>query len=156
MRITAILALVILSGAVSERLKAQGVSAGYVFAGGTFGSIEGAGRFGAGLDFHVAPHLDLGGEIGLIDKTNVGLVASGDVTYHFSRRRAGWDPFLTGGVSGARIYGLSGAYVNLGAGANYWVAHRIALRGEFKGYAFGQSLGGFTELRFGIAFRPAE
>jgi hypothetical protein len=130
------------------------VDSGFVYAGGTFGDISGAGRFGVGLDFHLAPLFDLGGEVGFIAKSNVGILGSGNLTFHFVRRREGWDPFLVGGVSAARFAGLSGLYVNLGAGTNYWVARRFALRGEFKGYAGGQDLGGFTELRFGVSFRP--
>jgi hypothetical protein len=59
-----------------------------------------------------------------------------------------------GGISAARISGTSGLYVNLGAGVNYWLSRRWALRGEFKGYPGGQDLGGFAELRFGATFRP--
>jgi hypothetical protein len=155
MRGIAALALAVFSQATVERLNAaENVTSGFVYAGGTFGSIPGAGRFGIGVDFRLAPQFDLGCEVGLIAKTDVGILGSGNLTYHFIRRRAGWDPFLVGGVSGARFGGVNGLYVNLGAGTNYWVAGRWALRGEFKGYAGGQDLGGFSELRFGVTFRP--
>ena len=103
-------------------LTAQTVTTGYVYAGPTFGKhLDGAGRFGIGLDFSLAPHIDLGGEIGTIHKHDVGILASGNLTYHFSSgrsraRRQEWDPFLVGGVTGARISGIGGFYVNLGAG----------------------------------------
>lgn len=138
-------------------LRAQSVDSGFVYGGVTFGkNLEGAGRFGAGLDFHLTNQLDLGGELGTIHKKDVGVLASGNLTYHFtgSRRREEWDPFLVGGISGARISGVGGLYLNLGAGLNYWVGSRWALRGEFKGYPGGQDLGGFAELRFGVTFRP--
>jgi hypothetical protein len=139
-------------------LAAQNVTSGFVYGGATFGKrLDGAGRFGIGLDFRLTPHLDLGGEIGTIHKHDVGILASGNLTYHFTRgrgRREEWDPFLTGGVSAARISGVSGLYANLGAGVNYWVSRRWALRGEFKGYPGGQDLGGFAEFRFGVTFRP--
>jgi hypothetical protein len=139
-------------------LAAQNVTSGFVYGGATFGKrLDGAGRFGIGLDFRLTPHLDLGGEIGTIHKHDVGILASGNLTYHFTRgrgRREEWDPFLTGGVSAARISGVSGLYANLGAGVNYWVSRRWALRGEFKGYPGGQDLGGFAGFRFGVTFRP--
>lgn len=64
------------------------------------------------------------------------------------------DPFLTGGVSGARISGVGGLYVNLSAGVNYWFRPHLAFRGEFKGYPGGQDLRGFAEFRFRVTFRP--
>jgi hypothetical protein len=137
---------------------AQSLSEGFVYGGVTFGKhLEGAGRFGVGLDFGLTPHLELGGEIGTIHKHDVGVLASGNLSYHFnrsSRRRDEWDPFLVGGLSGARISGTSGFYLNLGAGVNYWFSPRWAFRGEFKGYPGGQDLGGFAEFRFGVTFRP--
>ena len=139
-------------------LAAQTVTTGFVYGGVTFGKhLEGAGRFGVGLDFRLSPHFDLGGEIGTIHKHDVGILGSGNPSYHFTRargRREEWDPFLVGGISAARISGNSGLYVNLGAGVNYWMSRRWALRGEFKGYPGGQDLGGFAELRFGVTFRP--
>jgi hypothetical protein len=139
-------------------LAAQSVTTGFVYGGVTFGKhLEGAGRFGIGLDFRLSPHFDLGGEIGTIHKHDVGILGSGNLTYHFTQargRREEWDPFLVGGISAARISGTSGLYVNLGAGVNYWLSRRWALRGEFKGYPGGQDLGGFAELRFGVTFRP--
>lgn len=149
--IAAILFCVPLPGA------AQNVSSAFAYGGVTAGKhLDGAGRFGFGLDFGLTPHLDLGGEIGTIHKHDVGILASGNLTYHFNRtrRREEWDPFLVGGVSGARISGTSGLYLNLGVGVNYWFSPRFAFRGEFKGYPGGQDLGGFAEFRFGVTFRP--
>jgi hypothetical protein len=139
-------------------LTAQTLTTGFVYGGATFGKrLDGAGRFGIGLDFRLSPHIDLGGEVGSIHKNDVGILGSGNLTYHFTRgrgRREEWDPFLVGGVSAARIAGVSGLYANLGAGLNYWLGRRWALRGEFKGYPGGLDLGGFAELRFGVTFRP--
>jgi hypothetical protein len=139
--------------------KAASPSTGFVYGGVTFGDrVDGAGRFGAGLDFNLTPRVTLGGELGTIHKNDVGLLISGNLSYHFNgpirRRRDEWDPFLVGGVSGARISGVGGVYLNLGVGTNYWVSPRWALRGEFKGYPGGQDLRGFAEFRFGITFRP--
>lgn len=156
-RTALVLLLSVWSQAAMGRLNAQTLSSGFVYGGATFGKrLDGAGRFGVGLDFDLTPHLDLGGEIGTIHKRDVGILASGNLTYHFtrSRRRQEWDPFLVGGVSGARISGTGGLYLNLGAGVNYWLGRRWALRGEFKGYPGGQDLGGFAEFRFGVTFRP--
>ncbi len=147
-------ALAVVFQAAVGRLNAQAVTSGFVYAGGTFGSIDGAGRFGVGVDFRLAPHFDLGGELGLIAKHDVGALGSGNLTFHFIGRREGFDPFLVGGVSAARLAGTSGLYMNLGIGTNYWMSRKVALRGEFKGYAGGQDLGGFSELRFGVTFRP--
>ena len=148
----------LLFGAGSARLNAQTLNSGYVFGGVTFGNrLDGAGRFGMGLDFDLASRLDLGGEIGLIAKNNGGVLGSANLSYHFTphgRRHEAWDPFLVGGFSAAHLNGTSGVYLNLGAGVNYWWSERFALRGEFKGYAGGQDLGGFGEFRFGVTFRP--
>ena len=157
-RMAVVPALILLSVASADRLNAQTVSSGFVYGGATFGKrLDGAGRFGVGVDFRVAPQFDLGVEIGTIHKKDVGVLASGNLTYHFSRpsrSREEWDPFLSGGVSGARISGVGGLYLNLGAGVNYWLWRRFALRVEFKGYPGGQDLGGFAEFRFGVTFRP--
>ena len=151
------LVLIAFSGA-AWRLNAQTPSTGFVYGGVTFGErLDGAGRFGVGLDFPLSSQFSLGGEIGTIHKHDVGVLASGNLTYHFNRqrrRRDEWDPFLVGGISGARISGVGGLYLNLGVGTNYWFSPRWALRGEFKGYPGGQDLGGFAELRFGVTFRP--
>ena len=157
-RIMVALALIVVSETTVGRLSAQTLSSGFVYGGVTFGKrLDGAGRFGVGLDFHLTPQFDLGGEIGTIHKKDVGMLASGDLAYHFTRPRGRgeeWDPFLVGGISGARISGVGGLYLNLGVGTNYWFSPRWALRGEFKGYPGGQDLGGFAELRFGVTFRP--
>ncbi len=153
-----LLAFLLFSGPTAGTMHAQVLNSGFVFGGATFGSrpLDGAGRFGMGLDFNLAPHFELGGEVGSIFKSDVGILGSANLSYHFnaSRRHEMWDPFLVAGVSAARFAGAGGAWVNLGAGLNYWLTRRVALRGEFKGYAGGQDLGGFGELRFGITFRP--
>jgi hypothetical protein len=152
-----LVSLAFFGGAAGSRLNAQTLGTGFVYGGVAFsGGLDGAGRFGFGLDLHLTPKIDLGGEIGTIHKHDVGILASGNLTYHFTRprRRNQWDPFLVGGISGARISRTSGLYLNLGGGVNYWVGPRWALRGEFKGYPGGQDLGGFAELRFGVTFRP--
>ena len=154
-RVFALLAVVAAGPGWLGRLHAEGVTSGYVYAGDTFGHrIDGAGRFGFGFDFSVAPHFDVGAEIGTIVKSDVGIMGSGNVSYHFDRPRRGeqWDPFLVMGLSAAHFAGSSGLYVNLGGGVNYWVSRRWALRGEFKAYPGGQDLGGFGEFRFGVAF----
>lgn len=157
-RIMAALLLMLLSGTVVQRLSAQTLDSAFVYGGVTFGKrLDGAGRFGVGLDFRLTPHFNLGAELGTIHKNDVGILGSGNLTYHFTRprgRREAWDPFLVGGFSGARISGVGGLYINLGAGVNYWMGRRWALRGEFKAYPGGQDLGGFSELRFGVTFRP--
>jgi hypothetical protein len=152
------LTIVLFALPAMQVVHAQTLSSGYVFAGATFGSqpMNGAGRFGMGLDFRLTSHFDLGGEIGTIFKNDVGVLGSANLSYHFTRpqRHERWDPFLVIGVSAARFAGSGGAWMNLGAGVNYWLTHRAALRGEFKGYAGGQDLGGFGEFRFGVTFRP--
>jgi hypothetical protein len=151
------LAIILCSDKVVGRLAAQDVTSGFVYGGVTTGKhLDGAGRFGVGVDFNLAPHFDVGGEIGTIHKNDVGVLASGNLSYHFTRprRREELDPFLTIGLSGARISGTSGFYLNLGGGVNYWFTSRVAFRGEFKGYPGGQDLGGFAEFRFGVTFRP--
>lgn len=139
-------------------LRAQSLSSGFVYVGPIFGSrpLDGGGHFGIGLDFHLAPQFELGGEAGTIFKNDVGILGSANLSYHLTRarRHEEWDPFLVGGVSAGRFAGTGGVWINLGAGLNYWLSRRSALRGEFKGYAGGQDLGGFGEFRFGVTFRP--
>jgi hypothetical protein len=156
-RIVLVGAITIIAHPLVRPLSGQTVTDGFVYGGVAFGKrIDDAGRFGVGLNFHLAPQFDLGGELGTIHKKDVGILGSANLSYHFNRprQREEWDPFLVGGVSAARISGTGGLYLNLGAGANYWLARRWALRGEFKGYPGGQDLGGFAELRFGVTFRP--
>ncbi len=114
--------------------------------------LDGAGHVGGGLDSRLAP-VDLGGEIGALFKNDVGILASANLDLHFSTREHGWDPFATAGVSGARISGTGGFYFNLGGRVDYCVTDHWALRGEFKAYPGGLSLGSFAELRFGVTFR---
>jgi hypothetical protein len=155
-RVVVLLAVLLLGGPIARTLSAQTLSSGFVFAGATFGShpMNGTGRFGVGLDFRLAPHFDLGGEVGTIIKNDVGMLGSANLSYHFNRQHEDWDPFLVVGVSAGRFAGSGGAWMNLGGGVNYWFSRRAALRGEFKGYAGGQDLGGFGEFRFGVTFRP--
>jgi hypothetical protein len=152
------LTVLLFGGPAARFLHAQTLSSGFAFAGATFGShpLDGAGRFGVGLDAHLASQFDLGGEVGMIFKHDAGVLGSANLSYHFtrSRRHEEWDPFLVAGVSAARFAGTGGAWINLGGGVNYWFSRRAALRGEFKGYAGGQDLGGFGEFRFGVTFRP--
>jgi hypothetical protein len=94
-------------------LAAAQVTTGYVYAGPAFGGhLDGAGRFGVGLDFRLASQFDLGGELGTIFKnSNVGILGSGNLTYHFvrARRREAWDPFLVGGVTAPTSPALEGS-----------------------------------------------
>ncbi len=155
LRLSRVALLIFAAGALCQ-MPAQDLSAGYIFGGATFGKIDGAGRFGGGLDFRVKPRLDMGVEVGTIHKHDVGILGSGNLTFHFNPRSRGrdeWDPFFVGGVSAARLSGVSGLYVNLGAGVNYWMDRNWGLRAEFKGYPGGQDLGGFAEIRFGLVFR---
>ena len=157
-RILLLAVIVVIGQPLVGPLTGQTLSTGFVYGGVAFGKrIDDAGRFGVGLDFHLAPQVDLGAELGTIHNNDVGILASANLSYHFtrlSRRKEEWDPFLVGGVSAARISGTGGLYLNLGAGVNYWLSRRWALRGEFKGYPGGQDLGGFAELRFGVTLRP--
>src|SRR5215472_3437214 len=100
-----------LSGAGAKRLSGQTINSGFVYGGVAFGNrLEGAGRFGVGLDFGLTSKLDLGGELGLIAKSNVGVLGSASVSYHFTpdeRRRSEWDPFLVGGFTAAHLHSAS-------------------------------------------------
>jgi len=146
MRTIAWIAL-ILCGAAAGRLDAQTPTTAYVIGGGTLS--------GMGLDVPAGHRVTIGGEVGFIAKdSNVGPVISGNLAYHLAGMRHGFDPFLVGGLTGVHVFGLTGMYLNLGAGFNYWFAPRFAFRTEFKGYAGGQDLGGFTEIRVGLTFRP--
>lgn len=135
----------------------QAQSHGYGFAGATIGDrpLSGAFRYGIGGGWAVAPHVTIGGEVGGLrgDGTN-GAVLSGNVGVHFRRRvDTGLDPFVTGGITGARAGGENGVWGNIGGGVNYWCRPRLGFRGEFRGYPGGQDLNSFSEFRFGISFR---
>lgn len=80
------LSLIVYSGAAVSRLNGQTIDTGFVYGGAAFENrLDGAGRFGAGLDFRLAPQFDLGGELGAIFKNDVGILASANLTYHFTR-----------------------------------------------------------------------
>jgi hypothetical protein len=123
-RVVLLLAVLLFGGPAAMALRAQTLTTGFVFAGATFGShpMDGTGRFGVGLDFQLAPHFDLGGEVGTIIKNDVGMLGSANLSYHFSRsgQHEDWDPFLVAGVSAGRFAGNGGAWMNLGGGVNYW------------------------------------
>ena len=129
-------------------------SYGYGFIGGAFGGhggLDGAFRYGIGGEARLAPLVTAGGEIGGISQNGTGVLASGNVSVHIPAPRA-IDPFVTGGFSVGHK-GETGLWVNLGGGVNYWFQHRLGVRGEFRGYPGGYHLSGFSEFRFGIAFR---
>jgi hypothetical protein len=131
-------------------------SHGYGFAGATIGdkSLQSAFRYGIGGGWAVAPHVTAGGEIGGIQKDGSGVIVSGNVGVHFRRRvETGFDPFVTGGITGGRLGGETGVYGNIGGGFNYWFRPRVGFRGEFRGYPGGKDLNNFSEFRFGISFR---
>ncbi len=131
-------------------------SFGYGFIGGTFagsrGGVGGAFRYGIGGEGQIAPHFNLGGEIGGLSKNGTGVVGSGNVSFHVPFQST-VDPFVTGGVSIARKAGETGLYVNLGGGVNYWLRDRLGVRAEFRGYPGGYDLNSFAEFRIGIVFR---
>ncbi|MBI1352729.1 MAG: hypothetical protein GC160_00175 [Acidobacteria bacterium] len=134
----------------------QAQSHGYGFVGSTIGDapLDGAFRYGLGAAWAVFPHVTFGGEIGRVKSNGGGLIASGNVGVHLRRRAAsGFDPFVTGGLTGAKVYGETAAWTNVGGGVNYWFQSHLALRGEFRTYRGGSDRNGFSELRFGISIR---
>ncbi|MEN6537161.1 MAG: hypothetical protein ABFD60_07215 [Bryobacteraceae bacterium] len=131
---------------------------GYGFAGIGIGDDmpgNGALRYGLGGNWAVIPNLTLGGELGGYHKdSRGGIIASGNVGIHFrGTAPTGLDPFVTGGITGARIGDeRSGRYANLGGGLNYWFRPRVGFRVEFRGYLAGSGVESFSEIRFGLAF----
>jgi hypothetical protein len=132
---------------------------GYGFVGGMFLN-ESPGtkvRYGLGGEAAVLPHLTLGGELGGVHHGMTGLVASGNVGLHFRRGgQSGYDPFITGGVTGVYGNGEAAVFTNVGGGSNYWFHRRVGVRAEFRGYVGGEDSNSFTEVRFGICFRLAK
>lgn len=129
---------------------------GYAFAGPAFNGsgMDGAFRYGMGAGFKIAPHVTAGGEVGGIRDNGSGVVVSGNLGVHLRRHvESGLDPFVTGGVTGLRVGGESGAYANFGGGANYWLRRHVGVRAEFRTYPGGQDLNSFSEFRFGISLR---
>ncbi len=100
--ITLALALMVISEAVVGTVGAQTLNSSLAYGGATFVKrLDGAGRFGAGLDFNLSSQFDLGGELGTIHRNDVGVLASGNLTCHFARprrRRDEGDRFLVAGL----------------------------------------------------------
>ncbi|MEN6537160.1 MAG: hypothetical protein ABFD60_07220 [Bryobacteraceae bacterium] len=131
---------------------------GYAFAGSTVGidaPDSNAFRYGIGGNWGFLRHLTLGGEAGgLHEDGNEGMLASGNVGFHFRGNvETGFDPFVTAGLTGIYVGGETSGYTNIGGGLNYWFRPRIGFRVEFRGYPGGEDRNGFSEFRFGIAFR---
>jgi hypothetical protein len=102
----------------------------------------------------VIPRVALGGEVGGIRKSGSGLIASANLSLHLRERvESGFDPFFTGGITGARFADETGVYGNIGGGLNHWVRPRLGVRVEFRGYPGGKDLNSFSEFRFGFSFR---
>ena len=118
-------------------------------------SLQGALRYGLGGAFAIVPRLTIGGEAGGFQKNDTGVLASGNVGVHLRRHvETGFDPFVTGGITGIRIGGETGLYGNVGGGFNHWFRPRAAFRLEFRGYPGRQDLNSFSEIRFGISPGP--
>lgn len=131
-------------------------SHGYGFAGAALGdrALQGAVRYGLGGGLVVAPHVTIGCEVGGLQKDGAGVIISGNAGVHLRRRvDIGFDPFLTGGITGVRIGGETGVYANVGGGFNYWFLSRVGLRGEVRGYPGGKDLNSFLDFRIGVSFR---
>jgi hypothetical protein len=132
-------------------------SYGYGFVGATIGDQtpgNGAFRYGIGGSWAVIPRVALGGDVGGIRDGGSGVIASGNLSLHLRGRvESGFDPFFTGGITGARFGRETGVYGNIGGGMNYWVRPRLGVRVEFRGYPGGEDLNSFSEFRFGISFR---
>lgn len=83
----------------------------------------------------MAPQFDLGGELGTIHKKDVGILGSANlssISIDWLRKGKNGIPFSSAAYQRPRVSGAGGLYLNLGAGVNYWLARRWALRGEFK------------------------
>ena len=146
-------AVCVLLGSV-QSVDAQ--SHGYGFVGTTIGEglFQSALRYGIGGGWAVAPHVTVGGEVGGIQNNGVGAITSVNVGAHFRRRvETGFDPFVTGGVTGAFFGREIGIYGNIGGGINYWFRPRVGFRVEFRGYPGASDLNSFSEFRFGVSFR---
>ncbi len=144
--------LLVLFLGFSALLAAQ--SHGYVFTGVAFnGTGMGAAfRYGVGGNFKLASVVTVGAEVGGIRDS--GMVGSANLGVHPRRHvDSGIDPFLTGGVTGVRVGGETGAYANFGGGLNYWTGRHLGFRAEFRTYAGGIDLNRFSEFRFGISLR---
>jgi hypothetical protein len=81
-------------------------------------------------------------------------MVTGDVGFHFlSGRRSGFDPFVTGGITGVRTDEKSGIEGNLGIGTNYWFHKHVGFRTDIRGYLGGDTFRNFGEVRAGLCFR---
>ena len=150
--------LIVVAVLLGSLQSVYGQSHGYGFAGamigGNKGSVQSAFRYGIGGGWAVAPHVTVGGEVGGVQKDGIDAMVSVNVGVHFRRRvETGFDPFVTGGITGARFGGESGILRNIGGGINYWFRPRVGFRTEFRGYPGGRDLNSFSEFRVGISFR---
>jgi hypothetical protein len=135
---------------------------GYAIAGpavrtGFFGSAANAFHFGGGGEFLLKQRLGLGGELGMLGRTNVLMVLSLNGTYHFLRnpRARDFAPFLTSGYT--RMGSGEGSFSawNIGAGADYWASDRLGVRLEVRDHVRPDSRGTvqYWSIRGGIVFR---
>jgi len=131
-------------------------SHGYVFTGVAFNGtgMDAAFRYGVGGNFKLASFVSAGAEVGGIRNNGSGVVGSANLGVHPRRHvDRGVDPFLTGGFTGVRVGGETGAYANFGGGLNYWTGRHLGFRAEFRTYAGGMDLNRFSEFRFGVSLR---
>jgi hypothetical protein len=122
-------------------------------------------HFGGGAEGFLYEGIGIGAEAGIANYSEWGIrpsavVVSGDVSYHFGRRKArGVDPFMLAGPSfvgpTSQGGGRGSAAVNFGGGANLWFAQHAALRLEFRDVV-GASFWNYDHVvtfRVGITFR---
>jgi hypothetical protein len=148
----------------------QGVAAGqsgvgYLSAGG--GSSSGAGcctyqgpsgfaQYAAGGEFVAAQTVGFGAELGGVTKNHSFAFVSMGASFHLFRNAASGkvDPFIAAGYTFASDLFNTAKGVNFGAGFNYWLAHHVGLRAEFRDIVFpGGTTANFWAIRGGIAFR---
>jgi hypothetical protein len=114
--------------------------------------------FSGGGDAFLWRGLTAGGEIGYYnfpqDRSAGFGIANANLGYHWVNRRnpGKWEPFVNAGIIGAGFAGGGAAASSgLGAGVNYWIKPRVALRTEARVTGFAEEA--IVIFRIGLTFR---
>ena len=150
--------LLLASGTAAQPIEGYvaGGAGRWVHSTGTSGSLMvGA----AGVEWLPTPYLGMAGEVGMLTSRGGDLAATlgVDARLHFrgTAPPGGWAPYAFAGYSPLRLFGLSDQGVQFGAGIDYRLSTRRALRLELRDILRrgGSVTSHYWTMRLGIAFR---
>jgi hypothetical protein len=150
--------LVVANAASAQSLEAYvtGGGGGWVHNTGSHGSLMvGAG----GMEWLPIPHLGLAGEAGVLTSVSGDLAATlgVDARLHFrgTTPPGGWAPYAFAGYSPLRFFALSDQALQFGAGIDYRLSPRRAIRLELRDIlrSGGSVTSHYWTARVGLTFR---